>query len=310
MHFLKNIFNGILIGIANVIPGLSGATIALILGIYEKLIHTISSINKKSLKNIYKIKLKKAYQDLSLEFLIPIIIGIVLSAILFAQALEYFELLEKNKEFTLSYFFGLILASIPLIIKMIPKWKNKHTLLFLIGSIIAITISIIPGIQNENNNLIFIFFCGVIGIIGMVVPGLSGSYLLLILGNYNLLVKDSINQFYKDLDSLIYLVVFLLGMLFGVITLAKVISWLFKKFREETLAIIAGFVLASLIFIWPIRTEAPTAFLEIITPIQEELNQTGNIMHYIKTNFNLLFFIFAGFISLIAIEYFSRKKHV
>ena len=136
MHFLKNIFNGILIGVANVIPGLSGATIALILGIYEKLIHTISSINKKSLNNIYKIKLKKVYQDLSLEFLIPIIIGIVLSAILFAQALEYFELLEKNKEFTLSYFFGLILASIPVIIKMIPKWKNKHTLLFSISFLI------------------------------------------------------------------------------------------------------------------------------------------------------------------------------
>ncbi len=310
MYFLKNIFNGILIGVANVIPGLSGATIALILGIYEKLINAISSINKKSLNNIYKIKLKQVYQDFSLEFLIPIIIGIILSAILFAQALEYFELLEKNKEFTLSYFFGLILASIPVIIKMIPKWKNKHTLLFLIGGIIAITIAIIPGFQNENNNLIFIFFCGVIGIIGMVIPGLSGSYLLLILGNYNLLVKDSINQFYKDTDSLIYLVVFLLGMGFGIITLAKMISWLFKKFREETLAIIVGFVFGSLIFIWPIRSEAPTAFLEIIIPIKEELNQSGSIIYYIKNNFHLLFFILAGFVSLIIIENFSTKKHV
>ena len=308
MHFLKNIFNGILIGIANIIPGLSGATIALILGIYERLINSISAINKKSLINIYQANLKKVYTDLSIDFLLPITIGIIISALLFAQALEYFELLDKNKVFTLSYFFGLILASIPLIIKMIPKWKHKHSLCFVIGFFLAITIAIIPGVQQENNNLLFIFFCGIIGIIGMVVPGLSGSYLLLILGNYNLLVKDSINKFHEDLDSLIYLAVFILGMAFGMITLSKIISWLFKIFREKTLAIIAGFVLGSLIFIWPIRQPSPTAYLEIICPIKDELIANGNIFYYIKTHFHLLFFILIGFFSLTAIEYFSKKN--
>ena len=167
-----------------------------------------------------------------------------------------------------------------------------------------------PGFQKENNNLIFIFFCGFIGISGMIVPGLSGSYLLLILGNYTLLVKDSINQFHENINSLIYLVFFILGMAFGMVTLAKIISWLFKKYREKTLSIIAGFVLGSLIFIWPIREEGPTAFLEIIDPIRDELNRTGNISYYIKNNFHLLFFILTGFFSLIAIEYFSRKKNV
>ncbi len=308
MYFLKNIFNGILIGIANIIPGLSGATIALILGIYEKLINSISSINKKLLTDIYQINIKKVYKDLSIDFLLPITIGIVISALLFAQALEHFDLLDENKEFTLSYFFGLILASIPLIIKMISKWKHVHTFYFLIGSVLAIIIAIIPGIQQENNHLLFIFFCGIIGIIGMIVPGLSGSYLLLILGNYNLLVKDSINKFHKDLDSLIYLVVFILGMTFGMITLSKIISWLFKSFREKTLAIIAGFVLGSLIFIWPIRQPSPTAYLEIICPIKDQLIETGNIFYYIKNNFHLLFFILGGIFSLTAIEYFSKKN--
>ena len=133
MYFLKNIFNGILIGIANIIPGLSGATIALILGIYEKLIFSISLIKKQTLIDIYNLKLKKVYKELSIDFLLAVTIGIVISALLFAQALEYFELLEKNKELTLSYFFGLILASIPLIIKMIPKWRHEHTFCFIIG---------------------------------------------------------------------------------------------------------------------------------------------------------------------------------
>ena len=310
MYFLKNIFNGILIGIANIIPGLSGATIALILGIYEKLIKAISSVKKESLINLYKLNFKRIYKDLSIDFLFPIILGIILSALLFAQALEYFELLGKNKEFTLSYFFGLILASIPIILKMIPKWRNALTYYFLIGLIIAIIIAIIPGIQQENNNILFIFFCGIVGIIGMVVPGLSGSYLLLILGNYNLLIKDSINKFHEDINSLIYLLVFILGMVFGMITIAKIISWLFKKYREETLALIGGFVLGSLIFIWPIRSEGPTAFLEIINPVLDELNKSGNVMNYIKNHFHFVFFILAGFFSLITIEYFSRKKNV
>ena len=313
MYFLKNIFNGILIGIANVIPGLSGATIALVLGVYEKLINSISSIKKKSLIkliNFSQLNLKKDEKDLTINFLLPITIGIVLSALLFAQALEYFELLEKNKEFTLSYFFGLILASISIIIQMIPKWENKYLFYFFIGTILAITIAITPGIQQENNNLLFIFFCGIIGVVGMIVPGLSGSYLLLILGNYNLLVKDSINKFHTDLDSLTYLTVFILGMGFGIITLAKIISWLFKNFREKTLAIIAGFVFGSLVFIWPIRQPNPTAYLEVICPIKDEIIMNGNVYYYIKNNFHLLFFILIGFFSLIAIEYFSRKKNV
>ncbi len=311
MCFIKNVLKGMLIGIANIIPGLSGATMALILGIYEKLIHTISAINKQTFTNILNLNFKKVYKNLSLEFLIPIILGIILSALLFAQALEYFELLEKNKKFTLSYFFGLILASIPFLIKMIPKWKVQHILFFLIGTILAISLTVIPEFQKENTNLIFIFFCGIIGIVGMVVPGLSGSYLLLILGNYNLLVKESINTFHKNIDSLFFLIVFILGMIFGILTLAKVISWLFKKYREQTLAIITGFVLGSLIFIWPIKSESSsTMMLKVIDPIKDELNKNGNIIQYVENNFYLLFFVFAGFFTLITIEYFSKKKNV
>ena len=105
MKIFKNTFFGILIGIANIIPGLSGATVALILGVYEKLINSVSSIKKKTIDDICKFRIKKLYNDLSLDFLIPIIIGICISAIIFAKALDYFELLEKNKKYTLSYFF-------------------------------------------------------------------------------------------------------------------------------------------------------------------------------------------------------------
>ena len=133
MFFLKNIFFGLLIGIANVIPGLSGATIALILGIYEKLINTISAIKKDTLLSVYNLNFKKIYQDLSLDFLIPISIGIISSALLFAYTLEYFDLLGKNKEYTLSYFFGLILCSVPILINMIPKFRYTYLFYFIFG---------------------------------------------------------------------------------------------------------------------------------------------------------------------------------
>ena len=123
MGVLKNIFNGILIGIANVIPGLSGATIALLLGVYEKLIHTLSKLDKKLFQEIYKLNFLAVYKYLSLNFLIPILIGIILGVLLFAKSLELFDLLGEQKDLTLSYFFGLVLASVPFILKMIPKWK-------------------------------------------------------------------------------------------------------------------------------------------------------------------------------------------
>ena len=308
MKIFKNTFFGILIGIANIIPGLSGATVALILGVYEKLINSVSSIKKKTINDLCKFRIKNLYNDLSLDFLIPIIIGICISAIIFAKALDYFELLEKNKKYTLSYFFGLILASIPLVFRMIEKFEKKHIFFFILGTFIAVTISIFPGLQEENKNIFFIFFCGFIGIIGMIVPGLSGSYLLLILGNYNLLVKECINKFHQDIYALIYLLTFFIGMVFGLLTLSKLISWLFKKYRNETLAIISGFILGSLIFIWPVRSTESTALLEIVSPIKKELNLNGNLNSYINNNYKLIFLIIMGYFSLIFLENLSNRK--
>jgi len=308
LKIFKNTFFGILIGIANIIPGLSGATVALILGVYEKLINSVSSIKKKTINDLCKFRIKNLYNDLSLDFLIPIIIGICISAIIFAKALDYFELLEKNKKYTLSYFFGLILASIPLVFRMIEKFEKKHIFYFILGTFIAVIISIFPGLQEENKNIFFIFFCGFIGIIGMIVPGLSGSYLLLILGNYNLLVKECINKFHQDIYALIYLLTFFIGMVFGLLTLSKLISWLFKKYRNETLAIICGFILGSLIFIWPVRSTESTALLEIVSPIKKELNLNGNLNSYINNNYKLIFLIIMGYFSLIFLENLSNRK--
>ncbi|MBH75651.1 MAG: hypothetical protein CMP68_00570 [Flavobacteriales bacterium] len=265
---------------------------------------------KKNIYDVYKFRIKNLYNDLSLNFLIPIIIGICISAIIFAKALDYFELLEKNKKYTLSFFFGLILASIPLVFRMIKKFEKKHIFYFIIGAFVAITISTLPGLQEENKNIFFIFFCGFIGIIGMIVPGLSGSYILLILGNYNLLVKECINTFHQDINALIYLSIFFIGMVFGLLTLSKFISWLFKKYRNETLAIICGFILGSLIFIWPIRSAESTALLEIISPIKKELNLNGNLNAYVNDNYKLIFLIIIGYFSLIFLQNLSNRKNV
>ena len=177
--------------------------------------------------------------------------------------------------------------------------RNSYRCYFLIGFLLALSIGLLPITQEANTNFIFIFLCGFIGVIGMIIPGLSGSYLLLILGNYELLLQESINNFLRSTPHLTYLVIFAAGTISGIIILSKFISWFLKKFKEITLTIIAGFVLGSLIFIWPIKNkETGMSIIESI--------ESPNI----QIHLDLLFVMLIGFFSFIIIEYFSNKKYV
>ena len=258
-------------GAANVIPGVSGGTIALITNIYEDFINALKSCNGTAIKLLLTGQFKEFSNHINLPFLAAILIGIVISIFSIAKLFEF--LLEEYPPQIWGFFFGLVLASVYYIAKTVNNWNYKNIFALLIGTAIALAISFLNPAPIENTNYLFIFICGVIGICGMILPGLSGSYILMLMGNYQLLMVTSINSLFDFLKAistldwnvlashpemskhLIYFILFLLGSVIGIIAFSHFIAWIFKRYHNATLALLTGFVFGSLSIIWPWKKE-------------------------------------------------------
>jgi len=237
--FLK----GFGIGAANVIPGVSGGTIALITGIFERLIDSLKSFNLKSLKLLFKLKFKEFVDYTDLLFLISVFSGAVASILTFARLLAF--LFEYYPVFVWAFFFGLILASVYFVGKTIDKINLSVIISFVLGTGIAVWISL----QNpaaENDAFFYLVICGIVAIISMILPGLSGSFILVLMGNYQLVMIDSVNT----LDFHVLLPV-ALGVVIGLPAFSNILSWIYKKYKNQTIASLTGFILGSLIILWP-----------------------------------------------------------
>ena len=245
-HFIL-FLKGMAMGVANVIPGVSGGTIALVTEIYEDLINSLKSIDIYALKLVLKFKFKEFVEYTNFYFLLAIFGGSIVSVFSIASLFKY--LFEYYPIFIWAFFFGLILASIYFVGKRITKWTLWNIVILIFGAAVAFSISFIsPTSQNEN--LFYVFICGIIGISGMMLPGLSGSFILILMGNYELLMVNAIT----DLNILL-LSVFLLGSIFGLISFSRVLSWVFKYYKNATLALLTGFIFGSLNIIWPWKKE-------------------------------------------------------
>lgn len=242
-HFFINAIKGAAMGAANVIPGVSGGTIALITGIFERLINSIKSFNITALKLIIAGKFKEFSIYTDLVFLISILLGIAISIFSFARLLDY--LFTNYPIHIWSYFFGLIIASVYFVGKTIEKWRIPTIIAFLIGTTIAIGITVLSP-SRENDHYLYVFICGIVASCSMILPGLSGSFVLILMGNYQLVMIDSINNF--DLNVLIPLVV---GAGFGLLVFSYFLSWIFKNYHDQTLGMLTGFILGSLSILWP-----------------------------------------------------------
>jgi putative membrane protein len=243
--FLK----GITMGVANVIPGVSGGTIALITEIYEELINSLKSFDLKALKLLLKGQFKEFTVHTNLYFLISVFGGSVFSMFSVAKLFEF--LFEFYPEELWSFFFGLILASVYYVGIRVGIWKIRSYVFFIIGTAIAVSLALLSP-SSENTNLVYIFICGVIGVTGMLLPGLSGSFILILMGNYKLLMVDSLSKSLKfNIDAISYLLVFILGSFVGLFGFSHIISWLFKRFKDCVLSLLTGFILGSLLIIWP-----------------------------------------------------------
>lgn len=245
--FLK----GLAMGAANVIPGVSGGTIALITGIYERLINAIKSIDHKALKLLLQLRIADAWKAVDGTFLASLFAGIAVSIVSLAKLLEF--LLEHYETHTMAFFFGLILLSIVFVGKTVDKWRASTFLMLAIGTAVAVSVALLAP-ASEDGSFFYVFLCGIVAICSMILPGLSGSFILIIMGNYALILAAIGNA---DLSILVPLG---LGCAFGLIAFSHLLAWIFKHFRDQTIALMTGFILGSLAIIWPWKT----ATIEII----------------------------------------------
>ena len=230
-------------GAANVIPGVSGGTIALITGIYERLINAIKSFDINALKLLLKLKWKAFAQYTDFKFIFPVLLGLVAAVLSLARLFDY--LFTHFPVYIWAFFFGLVLASVYYVGKTVDRWNYSTLISFIVGTAIAVSVTIMHP-SAENDSAVYLFFCGVIAIISMILPGLSGSFVLILLGNYQLVAIDAINHF-----KLRIIIPFAAGALFGLIAFSHFLSWLFKRYKNQTLALLTGFILGSLNVLWP-----------------------------------------------------------
>ncbi len=247
---------GMAMGIANVIPGVSGGTIALITGIFERLINAIKSFDLNAIKLIFKGKFKEFYEYTDLGFLISLFLGVGIAIIAIAKLFEF--LFANYPVYIWSFFFGLILASIYYVGKTIEKWNLGVIIFFIIGSATAVTLTFLtPATQNDN--IWYLILCGIVAICSMILPGLSGSYVLILMGNYQLIAIDAINNMRLEI-----IIPVGIGAVLGLIAFSHFLSWLFKKYKNQTLAVLTGFILGSLGVIYPWKEPIKKAFGEKI----------------------------------------------
>ena len=237
-----NFLKGFAIGFANVIPGVSGGTIALITGIFERLIDSMKSFDIQALRLLLKGKFKEFEKHTDFIFLMVVLFGVAVSIFTFAKILSY--LFDNYPIFIWSYFFGLILASVWFVGKTVEKWTFSVILSFLIGTAIAVGITILKPAE-ANDSFWYLFLSGIVAICSMILPGLSGSFVLILMGVYELIL-NAVN----DLNIKILLPV-AIGAVVGLIAFSHFLSWIYKKFRNQTIALLTGFILGSLSILWP-----------------------------------------------------------
>ncbi|OIQ22806.1 DUF368 domain-containing protein [Lacinutrix sp. MedPE-SW] len=233
---------GIAMGAADAVPGVSGGTIAFISGIYEELITTISNINLSLFKTLKNEGIKAFWQKANGNFLLALLLGIIVSFVSFMRIAKY--LLEQHPILIWSFFFGLILVSIYFVGKQITKWRPLTILAVIIGAVLAYYITSLPSMA-ANNNPWFLFFAGAIAICAMILPGISGSFILVILGAYK-----TLSNAFHDFD-LKKIAIFATGAIVGLLSFSRILKWLFKNYHNATLALLTGFILGSLNKVWP-----------------------------------------------------------
>ena len=251
--FVKNLMvavKGACMGAADVIPGVSGGTIAFIMGIYDEFVGSLASINADAVRMLLKGQFKAFWKHINGTFLLSLVIGIGFSVISLASLMQY--LLEWHPIQTWAFFFGLIVASSIFILRGISGWRWRDGLLLVFGVLLGAVICTLSPTQTPDA-LWFIFLSGAIAICAMILPGISGSFILLILGKYQF-IMGCISDLTSGVDfgrNLLILSIFLVGAVIGILSFSKFLHWLLARWQKETMLVLAGFIIGSLVKVWP-----------------------------------------------------------
>ena len=320
------VIKGLGMGAANKVPGVSGGVVAFVAGFYEEFIYSLQKINKTAFRLLFDGRFKSCYNYVNGRFLFLLFFGMIVSYFSVSKVLDYF--LEHYELYVWSTFFGMIIGSIYYISKDFKDWNYKTFLSLGIGIIIGISISFFDP-AKENHNLWFVFFCGIISVSGMTLPGFSGSFILILLGNYVLLLVDSVNAltdtFYdivtanfdfihnpERLNLLKVLATFTLGSAVGLVTFSHLLSYILKHFKSITISTIIGFIIGSLGVVWPWKE---TIYKMDLTGVPI-LDSAG---HRVIANYNrfipelnsetymAILFILFGILIVLALEWYGQK---
>lgn len=291
-------------GAADVVPGVSGGTIAFITGIYEELIESIKNINLTSIKLLFSFQFKEFWKEINGSFLLSLFLGMAISVLSLAKIIKY--LLSAHPILVWSFFFGLIIASAIVVAKKIDKWKISNVISLFIGVAIAYTITVISPAETPQEYW-FLFICGALAICAMILPGISGAFILLLLGKYEYIL-NSISSI-----NIPVIITVGAGAIVGLLSFSNILSWLLRKHHNLTIALLSGFMIGSLNKVWPWK-ETITSFTDRhgnIKPILQENISPNNFSALNNTESLLAWAIvlaILGFALIIIMDKFSPKE--
>jgi putative membrane protein len=267
---IKVFIKGMIMGAVNVFPVSSG-TASLILGVFERFVNSIKALNHKNFKFLHKGQFNEFARRTDFKFLVTIILGLLLGMVLTAIFLK--QTLKSYEVYTWSFFIGLIIASVVYVMKRVEKVNVKNIVLLLLGFAVSFVLSIKSN-PYSNDNFFYLFLCGIVGATGMVVPGVSGSHLMLLMGNYELIVTEAIPALTKAstfMHGARILLPFVLGPIVSIVSFSHLLSWLMRDYRDGTLAVLAGFMLGSLPVVYPWKEAVGTDYVFDMPPWNSEL---------------------------------------
>lgn len=243
-------------GIVNVVPVSSG-TVSLIIGVFERFINSIKSLNLKAFKLLFKGEFSQFAKMTDFKFLMTLLLGIMAGMILTAISLK--AIFKKYEVIAYAFFIGLIIASVVYVLGMIGKKTPKMYILMFVAIVLSFYLSIKSN-PYPNDNFLYLILCGVVGSLGMIVPGISGSHLMMVMGNYELIVTQAIPQIAKWStwgQGMMILLPFMIGAVISIISISYLLSWLMKEYRNETLSALSGFMIGSLPVVYPWKDVLP-----------------------------------------------------
>lgn len=282
---------GIGMGAADVIPGVSGGTIAFLTGIYQELLDSIKSVDFKAIKLLFTFRIGKFWKKINGNFLFSLILGILISFFSLAKLMTY--LMEHHPIPLWSFFFGLIIASAVLILRDIKWYLPKYLIPLVIGTAIGAAICLLSPAETPDQ-LWFIFLCGAIAICAMILPGISGSFILLLLGKYTYMLNAL-----TELD-IVLILTFVAGAAIGIVSFSHFLSWLLKKYHTMTISLLAGIMIGSLLKVWPWQVILESGVSRPALPYNEMLQSSGHVPTAIT-------FAVIGIVLVTAIELAAKR---